>query len=218
MKTLTILWLIFSVAALSGQNLQIGFSAGFALSNLTSDNSFWDDSQYETQFVGGLNADYLLSSHYAFGIELLYLQQGYGIEVYGSDEDDLPLGPEDIVYNYSYLALPLTFGYQWGEDIIYKPFIGFQPAFLLDANIDFPSGWIGIEESDITDRVTEFDFAILAGFTVKYRFRPNLLLSSSFSGRYSLTTLSGSSYFDGIDMFHYSLSLTIGLHYELPAN
>ena len=213
-KIITVLIIVFSIPVF-GQNHVIGLMSGMNWTNVNSSN-FITNNENRTGFNGGLTYEYKLNNKYSLGMDLLYFQKGFASDIIFRDDTGNPTGEKaTLVFNYDYLSFPIKGGFFIGNKISGFISLGLVPSILINAKTTEPKieGFINEKTTDVTDRVTKFDFGGLLEIGTNYKFGDKFLIFTSFAYQQSFTTITNADYFSDSKIKHYGMTISIGLKY-----
>lgn len=200
-----------------GQNHLIGLKGGINWTNVNSSN-FISNNDNRTGFNGGLTYEYRFNNHFNLGIDFLYFQKGFTNDIIFTDENGIPTGEKATsVFNYDYLSFPVKGGFFIGDKISGFVNLGLVPSILINAKTTEPEivGFVNEKTTDVTDRVTKFDFGGLIEIGGSYKFGDKFLIFTSFAYQQSFTTITNTDYFSDSKIKHYGMTMSIGLKYIL---
>ena len=214
-KFATVLLILCTISGF-GQNHLIGMKGGHSWTNVISDHYF-GDSDYRNGFTGGFTYEYKFNKKFHIGADLLYAQRGFSNDIVFTDDTGNPIGDKSTIdYNYDYLSLPIKGGFSIGNNFTGFLNLGVVPSLLIKAETITPTFEnIDGEISDITDRVTAFDFGAMVEIGSSYKLKEQLLLFTSFAYQQSFTSLANEYYFANDKVKHHGMTLSIGLKYAL---
>ncbi len=213
-KTIVVLTIIISVPAF-GQNHFIGLQGGINLTNVNSTN-FINGHDRRTGINSGLTYQYHLNQRFNLGIDLLYFQRGFTVDVVFRDEfGNSTGGRATSEFNYDYLSLPLKGGIVIGDKFSGFANLGIVPSLLVEAKTITPAmeGFTQKTTADVTDRVTNFDLGGLVEIGAGYKLTPDFLLTATFGYQHSFTSITNDEYFSGSEARHYGMVSSIGVKY-----
>lgn len=163
-KTLVLTGVFLGVFAFANPKAQaedfsITFTAGPNLANIGGDDAS-DDADMRLGLNAGGLANYALSDQFAVQGGLQFSSKGTTQEIEMFDPDDPTQTVEaDIEQALSYLDVPLLAAFHPVEGV--SLFGGLQPSILVDAEFTTENG--DEETEDISDAITDVDFAIALG-------------------------------------------------------
>ncbi len=215
---------IFTISTLkvAGQNHLIGVKGGVNSTNIIS--KYLGTSQPRTGITAGLTYDYLFKQYFSIGADFIYNQRGFTDDFILSDDfGNVTLEKNMIKFNYDYISLPIKTGFNIGTKLFGFTNIGVIPSLLVDAKSTVPifdtdSKFIGYEKFDVTNRVSNFDFAGLFEMGGGYKLKGRYWLFTSFLYQRSftsITTVTNSDYIANSKIQHNGMNLTIGLKCRL---
>lgn len=219
MKQILIILFIALATITYGQTHIIGMQAGLNLTNITANEIFYN-SEMRAGFTGGITYDLKLSDRYRIGVDVLYSQQGFTEKFSLFDDYGAYIGEVNSEMNFNYLSIPIKFGYEMGNKIKIIPKIGIVPAFPVIAESITPKlnntgVVIGQETFNHMDYISKFDFGGLIEVGIERAFSEKLIIYSALAYKHSLTTFSNPNYFDGYNLRHYGLSVSVGIKHGL---
>jgi hypothetical protein len=220
MKRILLIILTITTLKVAGQSQFIGVIGGVNLTNTTSD-FFLNQPDSRTGLTAGLTYEYLLKKHFSVGADLIYNQRGFSeeyiiLEYFGNPT----IGKITETYNYDYVSLPIKTGFNFGTTFYGFTNIGVIPSILVNANktlsfFDIDGNLTTNYTSDLTNRVSKFDFAGLIEIGGGYKFKRVFWLFTTFSYQHSFTTITNADYIANFKIRHNGMALTIGLRYAL---
>lgn len=176
-KSLLVLSLLISFLGHS-QLHTVGFHAGAMGTSLGS--KFWDgDSKMKIDFTGGLNYQIRFSSHLTASASVEYTQFGAQIPVqFYNYAGTTLLGESYSSYDWNYISIPLTVGFQMGGRIRFKPKIGLVPSILARMVYNLKpyegSTLTPLKTSYYSD-ANKFDLAAVAGIDISTPFKAGVI-------------------------------------------
>jgi hypothetical protein len=204
-----------------GQTQFIGFKGGYSLTNIST-NAF-DVHETQPGFSIGITYDYETKNKITFGTEFLYESRGYKNEIIFTDNQGNPTGVKYPTPNhYNYFALPLKFGYKFGDKFFVLANIGVAPALLQKATITFPLfnypsiTYIG-DTTVIFTNPSKFDISGFVEIGCGYQISNRFSVVSSFRYQYSFTSMTNDNYFKNYYINNYGTTLSLGIKYILPS-
>jgi len=205
--------IIFSIAGLivlslttvsvRAQYVSIGPSAGVGLSWISLDESGFDQ-QSHVLWNAGATFVYSTESHFGFGADLKFSQEGYKISYQVSE-----VTYESNV-NMNYLRLPLRFIYffgDYGNAIRPKIFIGPTPGILLSAKSNTDPG----ASVDAKNTFNSFDLGIHAGAGINFRLAERVWLNTDVTYYHGLLDATDDDVNGDENNFNRNLGLNVGL-------
>lgn len=220
MKTIITALLIISAIPSFGQNHLVGLQGGVNLTNVVFPD-FLSDRDNRTGYNLGLTYQYLLNDRFNLGIDLLYYQRGFTLDLVYIDALGNPIG-EMVTnkLNYNYVSIPLKGGIKIGDDFSGFANLGIVPSILVHAVTVIPA-IDGIQEESIvnvTDVVTKFDLGGLVEIGANYKLNQAFVLSASIGYQHSLTSIANENYFSGSKIRHHGMQICLGIKYALKKN
>ena len=205
----------------NGQNHFIGIKGGVSLTNFKT-TGFLNDENYRTCLATGLTYDYTFKKYFSTGLDIIYSQRGINQSISLRDEEGNNMGKAKakIGYYYNYITFPLKLGINYGNKIYCFGNIGLIPAILVDAKfiiptINFNGNTFPKMIDNITKKVNSFDIGGFIEIGSGYKFYDRLLVYSSFLFHHSFTSITNQQYFTEIKIWHYGMTLSLGLKYTL---
>ncbi len=220
MKNILSLILILLTIKATGQNHLIGVKGGINWTNIKS-NNFRSQINYRTTLTPGITYEYCINKNFSVGADFIYNQRGFYDDYNFTDEFGNPNGENySVKYKYDYISLPLKAGFKFGTKFYGFTNIGIIPSLLVDAKTTMPNfNWDGSVEGNITyevkSRVSKFDFAGFAEIGGGCKLNERSYLYASFLLQRSFTSITNSNYFEYSEIWHYGMSLNVGLKYSL---
>ena len=153
-------------AAVNGQNLRFGLSAGVDVSRLALSGASGGPVVNKTNVAGGLSFEAMISSNFGIQLDASYSSQGAGV-IY----DD---GSTSGSYQLDYITIPVVAKLYGTKNLSFV--VGPQVGFLIKAN----TRSTGNPDVDVKDQLENIDF--YAVFGTEYRFNNGIFVS----GRYHL--------------------------------
>lgn len=197
------------------QDKLIGFKCGLSLNNVNSKN-FLSDTNNRYGFVGGLTYDYPLKNDFYASVELLFAQKGFKDDFMFTNESGEPLKEGTTNFDYSYLSIPLKYGYSFGRKLRFNINVGLLPSILILAKIKTFSleemKMVTFRNTDLPDRI---DLAGLAEIGCNYALNEQFLLCPSITYTHSVTNFTNKNYMAGSTVRHWGLAISVGLKYTL---
>lgn len=215
------LLVVLSVAFVAdAQNHMIGLKVGSNNTDIST-SQFLMDHNPKSGWLAGFTYDYHFLEQFYFGAALMYDQRGFTNDIIFTDNTGTEYERYTADFEYNYLSLPISAGFNFGNKLYGFVEIAAVPSFLLDANYIFPAfnskgELIGEEVIDAGTDVNTFDFAGKGEFGLGYKIKQKFYLYASFAYQQSITTTYESQYFMSDDMKHYGTAMSIGLKYILP--
>ena len=212
--------LTLATLTVAGQNHSVGIKGGASWSNVSSKN-FPRQNDSRQGITGGFTYEYIFPKRVTVGADLIYSQRGFTNEIMHTDDlGNQTSGKATLEFTYDYLSLPIKIGYTTDGNLYSFGNIGLVPSLLIDAKTRRPTfdngGRVtGTETIDITDRVTDTDFAGLVEIGAGYKISDSFDLFSTFSYQRSLTTITNSEYFTNTTIRHSGTTLYIGVKCSL---
>lgn len=216
MKTIIILLLLAFSIPIFGQNHFIGLRSGIILSDIKS--NIFKKTDERLAFIGGLTYEYKINKNFNFGIDLLYAERGFTVDMIFTDDMGNPTGEKSTIeFNYDYLSLPVKGGFSFGEKLIGFGNIGLVPSFLIDSRTFEPAivGLMPERTTNNTNKVSKFNLDGNIEIGAGYKFGNNFYAFTSFNYQYGFTSLTNDVYFKGNNIFHRGMSFSVGLRYAL---
>jgi hypothetical protein len=220
MKYLFLLILKVSSLTIYGQNHLLGVKGGVSLTNVNSNLNSLSQSEPRTGLIAGLTYEYLFKNHISVGAELIYNQRGFINYIVLPDQFVNPTGERYARrYNYNYISLPVTTGFNIGSKFYGFTNIGITPSFLVNAKsiiprFDFDNYpeiiMTGNKTSDIANSTKSLDLAGFAEFGGGYKFKNGFWLFTSFAYQHSITRISSSEHSNSKTR-HNGMMFTIGV-------
>jgi len=205
------IFIIFATISISvyGQTHFFGVRAGFALTDISSDNSKIDtDSKFG--FSGGLTYDYLMGDRFSIGADAIFNQQGFTNNFAVEDGFGNPTGRIIVSkFEYDYLSFPIRLGTYFGKKTFGVGQIGVVPSFLLETKTT-----PGSDHPVMPFPVTKIDFAGFVELGAGYKLN-RFWLALSTTYQRSFTTFRNVDYFGDTQIRHKGLTFSFTLKYRL---
>ncbi|SMO61723.1 Outer membrane protein beta-barrel domain-containing protein [Saccharicrinis carchari] len=178
--------------------------------------NFLSETNNRYGFVGGLSYDYPLKNVFYVGVELLYAQKGFKEDFNFTNNIGEPLKEGTTDSNYSYLSIPLKYGYTFGKKIRLNVNHAIVPSILISAKIKTFSvedlEMVTYRNTDLPDRI---DLAILAEIGCNYKLNEQFLLCPSITYTHSVTNFANKNYMVGSKVRHWGAIFSLGFKYTL---
>ncbi len=158
------------VTKASAQELTLGVRGGVSIVGV---GVYGDDTEGKSYLksmriggVLGLTGEYKLKNErLSFIGDILFSQQGVKYKFDEVNDENYK-----IIYNFSYINVPIVFNYYFIRDFPLSFFVGVQPGYLLFANSK--EKWSGAysdkERTNCKDEFYSFDLGIPMGFSYDY--------------------------------------------------
>lgn len=198
LKTILVIAFFTITARVHAQNISIGPSVGLQHSWISADLPESSMNTIHLGFNGGIALVYSTESHFGFGADLKYSQEGVSIQ------SDL-LGIKTVTdWNTSYLRLPLRLIYffgDYGDAIRPKLFAGPTMGLLLSSKS---------EGVDVMDSTNGFDLGVHAGVGLNIRVWEKIWLNTDLTYNQGLSDVTDSDT-DKISNHNGNVGINIGL-------
>jgi hypothetical protein len=186
----------------------IGLQTGVNISNVKSDNNFFENSENRKGISFGMNYELLFQNRISIGTDILFIPQGY-IVTRGNDYQ------KDF---YNFLNLPVKIGYNIGNRFNFFTRVGFSPSVLLNAKMtiryyDPQSQTIEVITFNNKD-AKKFDFAGIVSLGAGYELNKIGIFALA-DYRHSFTSFTNPMYYERLVMKHYAVNFSIGIKYRL---
>lgn len=191
-----------------GQSHFIGLISGFDYTNVTDKEMFFNP-EFKSGFTGGITYKYLFTDHLYLETGLSYLQKGYILENFQTDEYGNLIGKFKTTYNYNYLTAPVMIGWQNKGKLFVFGGIGLELSYLV--SIDFKDFRI----DDLYGKITKFNPSGVVEVGVGYIINDKFSTRLGLSGQKSFNNVTNSNYFEDARISHYGYSLSFVIYYLL---
>ena len=213
-----ILLIILTCVSLSAlaQKHYVGLKGGLSSTNILSSN-FFTESDAKLGLNAGLTYDFIFKDHLTFGAELMYNQRGFKDYLIIFDELGLPTGESFTTqFSYDYVSVPLKIGVHSGNRLSGFANIGIIPSYLVQAKTVVPAfdangKLLGNDISDVSDRVSNFDFAGLLEIGGAFQVNSSFQIFTALAHQRSLTTITNANYFANSTMKHRATWFSVGV-------
>ncbi len=217
MKIFFLILFIFPSISCFGQSYYIGLE-GMATRTNIQNRGFLENSKDREGWGVGLAFQYQLNN-YSFSTGLIFTQKGFYNEFVATDAMGNPTEPLDgrVTFNYNYLSIPMKGGVRLGNRFAGFINLGIVPSILLHGNVRSHEidGIIKSTTTNVTSRVSKFDFGVLGEFGLCFKLNESLLVSTAFTYQHSITSITNENYFSEGDIRHYGTAVSLGLAHKL---
>jgi hypothetical protein len=203
-----------------GQNHFIGIKGGYSWTNIATDA--FEIHKTQAGFSTGLTYDFVAKKKFSFSAELLYEQRGFIDELILTTQWN-PSGEKySVPFHFNYFALPLKFGWGFGNKFFGFANIGVSPAMLQKATATLPvfnynpPNLIHKEDSTVVlTNPSEFDISGLAEVGCGYKISKKFTVTTSLRYQYSFTSITNKNFYKDYYMNHYQMTLSLSIKYNL---
>lgn len=229
-NSLTIIALLTTMTV-QGQELEIGLNTGLSYTKVSEKPLAWggalltkvNDSWIDYKRLSIPTEIYLRRQHkhwfYQVGIQNIqfgYHEQDAIFTVTNENNEIESYWRGVMKYNFSYLHVPLKFGYRVNcGRLRISPSIGVSPGLLLAHHVVMVDHPIPDLRKGKPEGVEKFNFNVIAGLGLMYELNEKFDLQMNFTRQIGLKNMSNERYFPNSYFFHRGSFLTLGLNYKI---
>lgn len=207
----------FSIISIniSAQNYYLGVKAGLNETHHWRKQQVIDVSSAlpKIGFTGGVNLEIYLNKTFSFSSGLQYEQTGF-TEKLKIPNSNGGFNNESHNYNADILAIPLTLGGSFGNNLYGNLHIGFVPSVYLKVIYDSPT-----ERMSVTNDMHSIDFGFLLGGIIGYKLTDRSQMFSTIQYKETFGNhITANLPFTITDYRYKAFSVTIGYSYALSTS